>query len=106
MPQVVLEMRNWLNYGCARAPASLCAILEENQDEKNLVVTALDPLRGRGKVLRTIQKEPRAHLTGAALSPDGTTFAISSSDEAGLTFARFHSRVPPTAKSLSRVGRT
>jgi hypothetical protein len=47
------------------------------------VVTAFDPLRGKGAALRTIEKEPRAHLTGAALSPDGATFSISTYDEAG-----------------------
>jgi len=80
MPQFVMEMRNAMIFaeaGCARAPASLCVVTEPTQDEKGLTLTALDPLKGRGKVLRTIAKDPSAHAFGVALSPDGSTLAIS-----------------------------
>ncbi len=66
-----------MGHECARAPASLCAILEESQDGKEMTVTAFDPLKGRGKVLRTIEKEKQpADDFAFGLSPDGTTFAI------------------------------
>jgi Tol biopolymer transport system component len=81
VPQLVLETRNWLDHLCARAPASLCVIGELSQDEKQLTLTAFDPLKGRGKVLRTIEKDPSAEIAGTGLSPDGTTFAISRSSE-------------------------
>jgi eukaryotic-like serine/threonine-protein kinase len=84
VPQPVLEMRNYWNYGCARAPASLCVVLEASQDEQQLMVTAFDPLKGRGKALRTVEKDPSAHYFGSALSPDGSTFAISRSGEAEI----------------------
>ncbi len=84
VPQLVLEMPNGLNHDCARAPASLCVALEESQDEKHLTVAAFDPLKGRGKVLRTIEKDPSAHVFGSGLSPDGSTFAISRSGEAEI----------------------
>jgi Tol biopolymer transport system component len=80
MPQFVMEMRNTgflAAVGCARAPASLCVVLEPTQDEKGLTLTAFDPVKGRGKVLRTIAKDPSAHDFGVALSPDGSTLAIS-----------------------------
>lgn len=72
-PQFVLETRNRRDFKCARAPATLCVILETSQDEKQLTITAFDPLKGRGKVLRTI--ETPYHRAGA-LSPDGSAFAI------------------------------
>ncbi len=84
VPRFVLETRNEQNYACARAPASLCVVSEESQDEKQLVLTAFDPLKGRGRVLRTIQKDPTADFTGTGLSPDGTTFAISRGGEAAI----------------------
>jgi hypothetical protein len=84
VPQFVLETRNWSAYGCARAPASLCEVHEVSQDEKHLIVTAFDPLRGRGKVLRTIQKDPTADFAGGGLSPDGATFAVSRGGEAEI----------------------
>jgi len=80
MPQFVMEMRNagsLAQVGCARAPASLCVVIEPTQDEKGLTLTAFDPVKGRGKLLRTIAKDPSAHDFGAALSPNGSTLAIS-----------------------------
>jgi Tol biopolymer transport system component len=82
-PQLVLEIHKGLNFECARAPASLCVAFEESQDEKQLTVT-LDPVKGRGKTLRTIEKDPSAHLFGSASSPDGLTYAVSKVDEPGI----------------------
>ena len=78
-PQLVLETKAWQEFGCARAPASLCVVLEESPDEKHLTVTAFDPLQGRGKVLRTIDKDPSVPYNYylGVLSPDGSTFALS-----------------------------
>jgi len=47
-----------------------------------LTFTEFDPLKGRGKVLRTMQKDPTASFAGRDISPDGTTFAISRAYEA------------------------
>jgi Tol biopolymer transport system component len=84
VPQLVLEARNPLECNCARAPASLCVLVEASQDEKQLTFTAFDPLKGRGKVLRTIEKDPSAHDFGWGISPDASTFAISRSWEAEI----------------------
>jgi Tol biopolymer transport system component len=82
VPQVVLETRNWPDCECARAPASLCVIGEASQDQKQLVITAFDPLKGRGKGLRTIDTDPTASYRNQ-ISPDGATFAISSAISRG-----------------------
>jgi serine/threonine protein kinase len=85
VPQFVLETQHWLNFECARAPASLCVIAEASQDEKQLTLTAFDPLKGRGKALRTIEKDPAGDFSqGTGLSPDGATFAISRGGEAEI----------------------
>jgi len=76
VPQFVFETRNFIDFNCASAPASFCVVSEESQDGKQLILTAFDPLKGRGKVLRTIQKDPTADFAGK-ISPDGTTFALS-----------------------------
>jgi serine/threonine protein kinase len=80
VPQFVLETRVDSNFQCAR-PANLCVISEASQDGKQLTLTTFDPLKGRGKALRTIQKDSTADFPGQALSPDGTTFALSRGDE-------------------------
>ena len=80
-PQFVLETRNFIDRQCARAPASLCVLLEQSQDGKQLTFTAFDPLKGRGKVLRTTQGDPSASDFADGLSPDGTVFAIARYNE-------------------------
>ncbi len=84
VPQFVTEAAKGLDDQCARALASLCVALEESQDDKHLMISAFDPLKGTGKVLRTIEKDPGVHFFGSGLSPDGSTFAISRSYEAGI----------------------
>lgn len=86
VPQLVLQMPKGLNHDCAHAPARLCVVLEESQDNKQVMVSAFDPLKGRGKTLRTMEKDAAAHLGdfGSALSPDGSTFAIARSFDADI----------------------
>lgn len=82
-PQPVLVMHNYGLYECARLPSSLCALLEASQDEKQFTLTAFDPLKGRGQMLRAISKEPGKYYA-SALAPDGTAFAISESGGAEI----------------------
>jgi eukaryotic-like serine/threonine-protein kinase len=82
VPQLVMETRDHLNFGCGRAPRGICWVDEARPDQKGVVITAFDPLKGRGKVLKAIPlNEPIADLTGTALSPDKTTVAISRAGE-------------------------
>jgi len=83
VPEFVLEARNVIEDSCATAPASLCVVTEASRDNKQFILTAFDPLRGRGKVLRTIQKDPTANF-GGKISPDGTTFALSRGGDAEI----------------------
>jgi DNA-binding winged helix-turn-helix (wHTH) protein/Tol biopolymer transport system component len=84
VPQIVLETRNWEDFWCTRAPASLCVIDEKSQDQKQFVITAFDPLKGRGKVLRTRENDSSHDYDCTAPSPDGSTYAISRSGEAEI----------------------
>jgi len=90
-PQFVLETRNTTDYGCARAPASLCLVIEGGQGEKQLMITAFDLLKGRGKVLRTIEEDPSHHYYEGwmGLSPDGSTVAISPRGEPEIHIGLF-----------------
>ena len=75
MPQPVLTGQNWQDFSCSRALASGCVLLEESQNAQQLMVTAFDPIKGRGKLLRTIPVDLGKCLS-SGLSPDGSTFAI------------------------------
>ena len=57
-------------------------VIEASKDEKRSMVTAFDPLKGRGKVLRTIEKDPADDYQPTGLSPDGSTLAIPRGGEA------------------------
>jgi eukaryotic-like serine/threonine-protein kinase len=75
-PQPVLETRNFPDFRCARAPASFCVVSGASPDGKQFTLAAYDPLKGIGKVLRTIQNDPTNPFVGGGISPDGTTFAL------------------------------
>jgi Tol biopolymer transport system component len=82
-PQLVFEMPNEVDFDfyCAHAPASLCVISETSPDRKQITFTAFDPLKGRGKVLRTVANDPLHSYAASALSPDGSTVALARADE-------------------------
>jgi len=73
--QLVLETHNWVDYKCARAPATLCVLEEASPDNRLLTVTAFDPVKGRGRVLATVAVDPRARYY-VSPSPDGTRLAF------------------------------
>jgi serine/threonine protein kinase/Tol biopolymer transport system component len=83
VPQLVLEMRNSHSCACSRGPASVCVLLESSQDDKLFTFTDFDPLKGRGNVLKTIERDPSGYY-GWDLSPDGSTIAISKDGEAEM----------------------
>ena len=95
MPQFVLETRNAMDHNCARAPASLCVVSEESQDHKEYILTAFDPLKGRGKVLRIIQKDPTADFAGK-IPPMGLPSRFRKVARPRFTFACSHSQAVPT----------
>ncbi|MGA7414213.1 MAG: hypothetical protein WBW33_27325 [Bryobacteraceae bacterium] len=66
-----------VDYGCAPAPASLCVDEEISQDRRHLTIATFDPLKGRGKVLRTMDQDPSHTYSHATLSPDGSMVAMS-----------------------------
>jgi Tol biopolymer transport system component len=60
---------------CAVSPATLCVIAEHAPDDKQLIFTAFDPVKGRGKELARFDVDP-AFDYNHVLSPDGTRIAI------------------------------
>jgi serine/threonine protein kinase/Tol biopolymer transport system component len=64
---------NW--WGCARASSNLCAVAEIAEDRSQAIITAFDPLKGRGAEFTRIPIEPNRDWA-LALSRDGTRFAF------------------------------
>lgn len=79
VPQPVLETRNPFDWQCARS-GGICVILESADDDKRFLLYQFDPLKGRGKLLRSITKPHKLIDCGDfdGLAPDGATFALAS----------------------------
>ena len=78
---------------CARSPASLCVIAEESPGRKQIIFTAFDPLKGRGKELTRYDAAPAADY-GWALSPDGTRIAMLNPPEERIHILHLDGRAP------------
>ncbi len=74
VPEFVLESKQYADFACA--PSNVCVIFETSQDLKQLLITAFDPLKGRGKVLRTLQWDEGTFTDPKRISPDGSTVAL------------------------------
>ena len=71
--QLVFIARSGGSISCARDPSKLCVIQEPTEDGKHMVVTAFDPLEGRGAELAEFDVGPGQRY--GVLSPDGTRIA-------------------------------
>jgi dipeptidyl aminopeptidase/acylaminoacyl peptidase len=79
--EFVLEAGVLPQIRCAFPPATVCVLGEWNQAQKQLVLTALDPLKGRGRELARIKAQQPSGIVGWALSQDGSRIAYSQYDE-------------------------
>jgi hypothetical protein len=61
---------------CARSPSDLCVIGEPTEDGTQLIVTAFDPLKGRGAELFRFPLGANDKNWFLDLSPDGTRAAV------------------------------
>ncbi len=61
---------------CARSPADLCAIAERSRDARQIVFTAFDPVKGRGRELTRFAIDPNDPDFVWNLSADGSRIAI------------------------------
>jgi Tol biopolymer transport system component len=73
--QMVSKVRPNAQVFCARATAHFCALAEPTDDQRQLIVTELDPLNGRGGALRRFDLDPKEGNWYLDLSPDGTRIA-------------------------------
>lgn len=74
--QLVLTAHGYTGHRCARAPATLCLLGEQTGDQRQLIFTAFDPLKGRGREVLRVATEPGFGYNWD-LSPNGAQIAIS-----------------------------
>ena len=90
-PELIFPMRNGSVISCPRALSKSCVVTEETLDRKSMIVTAFDPVRGKGAELARFDLLPEAnawidsdHVHLCQISPDGTRLAIARSPEAPI----------------------
>ncbi|HET7841776.1 MAG TPA: protein kinase [Terriglobia bacterium] len=66
---------NASNISCAHQPSQLCVMDEPTPDMKKLIFCNLDPVKGKGQELLTLEVSPGG-LYNWMLSPDGTQIAF------------------------------
>jgi hypothetical protein len=78
-PELIFDLIRGGPPSCARAPADLCAAVEQSADGKQLIVTAFDVLHGRGRELTRVELDRALRYSEnplAAISPEGTRLAV------------------------------
>jgi len=77
-PELLFTARHQSAIYCTNFAANLCAIAEITEDGKQAVVTAFDPLKGRGRELARIERDPNTQVRycDCQISPDGTRLAV------------------------------
>ena len=60
---------------CARPSSHVCALAEATDDQRELIITELDPLKGRGQTLTRFALDPKDSGWFVDLSPDGSRIA-------------------------------
>jgi eukaryotic-like serine/threonine-protein kinase len=85
---LVFAMRGGGPDFCARPPSNLCAVAEPSEDRKQMIITAFDPVKGRGRELGRFDLDPDYDLSANNLlcdiSPDGTRLATARGPEAPI----------------------
>jgi serine/threonine protein kinase len=87
-PELVFGMRGGGPNFCARPPSNLCAVAEPSEDRKQMIITAYDPVKGRGRELGRfaldLNYDPNVTNLLVDISPDGTRLATARGPEATI----------------------
>ena len=77
LPKLVFDISPawWQDHECAGLGSDLCVLVEASTDDRLVTVSAFDPVKGRGRLLRTINKADDEGF-GYSLAPDGSTLAL------------------------------
>ena len=97
-PEPIFSMHNGSSISCVQPPSTMCVVAEESSDRKTMIVTAFDPVKGRGPELARFDLG-RYAKSGVALgmsavlcdiSPDGKLLAISRGSSAPIEIYSLH----------------
>jgi eukaryotic-like serine/threonine-protein kinase len=78
-PQLLFTAKHHSIIACAKSTSNLCAISEPTDDDRQVIVSTLDPMNGRGPELVRFDVKEKADNWWFDLSPDGTRVAATPS---------------------------
>jgi len=88
LPETVLQVSHPALVSCSRPPSNICVITEPSENHKQMIVSAIDPLKGRGPELARfdLDREVDTFVENliCAISPDGTRLAVTRSPESPI----------------------
>jgi len=96
-PELIISVPAWSGFSCSRPPSSICAVAEPTANRKQMVVTAFDPLKGRGLELARFDLDPFPTEDGRPMcdiSPDGTRVATSRGPEGPIQILSLRGQPP------------
>ncbi len=92
-PETILQLSRNGNVSCARPPSHTCVLAEQSEDRKQIVVSILDPIKGRGPELARFDSGHELNLVDpppCAISPDGTRLVIARGAESPIEIRSMH----------------
>ena len=94
-PETIMQISRLGNVSCARAPSSTC-VLVQSEDGKQMIVSILDPIKGRGSELARFDFDRELAAVDVPLgvvSPDGTRLAIARNPEGPIEIRSLHGQL-------------
>jgi len=102
-PETILSVSRPARVSCARPPANICVIAEVTDDQKQMIVSAFDAVKGRGPELKRFDLDRNVDVFVdnllCAISPDGTRLAIARSPETPIEIHSLHGQLIRTIPS-------
>jgi serine/threonine protein kinase len=95
-PETILQLSRKGNVSCARPPSNRCVLAEQSQDRKQMIVSTLDPIKGRGSELVRFDFDQELGVLEfpiCFISPDGARLAMARSPESPLEIRSLHGQL-------------
>jgi eukaryotic-like serine/threonine-protein kinase len=93
-PEQIFSARAYNGLRCTDVVANFCAFAEQSADGRELVFSAFDPVKGRGRELVRIPCNP-SRLYNWALSPDGKYISAAQEEQGTIYLRRTDGQVLP-----------
>jgi eukaryotic-like serine/threonine-protein kinase len=95
-PETILQLSRHGTVSCALPPSNTCVLAEQSEDRKQMIVSILDPIKGRGSELMRFDFDRELgalEVPICFISPDATRLAIARSSKSPLEIRSLHGQL-------------